>query len=75
MFKKYAALHWIWFWFASAVIYMLISRFMPTYYESLGIESTILGNYFWAGLLVIFITWIVGNIIKRVKKIKQNSPS
>ncbi len=66
MFRSLAALQWTLFWFASVVVYIIQRRFMPDY--GFGGDSTVIGNFYWAGLVVVFWTWIITLLIKYIRK-------
>lgn len=72
MFKKFAGLQWTWFWIVSVVIYFMQSRFMPTYGNP-NSSSTILGNFYWAGLTTVIITWLISLLVKYIIKLRQNN--
>lgn len=71
MFRSLSGLQWVWFWFASSVVYLLQNRFAPAIFPVDGSAMKIIGGYFWSGLVVVFWTWIIRLIIKHVTKRKQ----
>ena len=64
MFKQLSLLQWIWFWFASAVVYGFLAARQPQYFGDTSTPASIIGSYFWAGLIVVAITWLVSLVIK-----------
>ena len=69
MFKKFSILQWVWFWFASGVIYFLLGGYGSAQFFPLEGEAVaMVGGYFWAGLIVVIVAWIVSLAIKWIKR-------
>lgn len=59
MFKKYAAIHWIWFWVATLIVSIFITRITL---ESSGLIHTI--TVLVSGWLVMLVAWLLCKLIK-----------
>jgi hypothetical protein len=68
MFRKYAFLQWVVFWFVSSIVFFIEQRILPSEYNGISLEASILGNYFWAGATVVLIIWIITKIVKVINK-------
>ena len=72
MFKRFAVLQWTWFFVLVIAVDVILSRS-----NSWNMFSTNYGNeiskIYWAGLVVVFWTWVVRLIIKYINKGRQET--